>query len=168
MKKTVFILFIMCISCQKDHLLFKYSGSATAEKNGISSEYRIRAEKAPSNPGKYYIGIDAYDDMGYLSEHLYFKNFDLKATSHHLTGVENSPVDTSVITDYATEIGGEILGSTYRLIASYDNLLVIEKIHNNCISGTFQCAFEIESWGKPGDPDTVYFNKGIFDAKILK
>lgn len=158
----------MYFSCQKDQLLYDYTGKVMAEKNAIPWEAKIRLLENSTNPGTYYIGIDAYDEQGFLSEHLYFNNFYLIENEYPLIAQSNNQVDSAIVSDYSTEISGDVLGSTYRLITSYDNHLTIESIKNKCVSGKFQCAFEIEIWGKPGDPDTVYFNNGVFEAKILK
>ena len=167
------IFFIFISSCDDKPIEESsiYFGACTAFVNGELWNSDVRAKYSFSNQNYLLLSFDKFES-NILRQELHFRFIELEEKS---LKVLNSDIDVSCDTNCCTFSSGydDQAGDSYNIIEddSFEDWIVIDSIDDQTLEfwGRFQASFVRDFRIPKFDiyPDTLYFEGGEFNGKIL-
>ena len=146
-------------------------GCALATKNGKAFEASGMAFFYEDQPTEYFaIRYDTFTSEGFWRESVTISEIKLEIGTYPIVGEVVDLNDGFVGASYTTLTSdGDVLENVYKLVASEENMIIIESIDTvaNITKGRFHLEFTIDesySSKSPQNPEHVIFSEGSFDV----
>ena len=165
---TTFLMSVAILlnACQKDSA---YWGEASALKNGILFEGRIKAYNNHLSSSKVDISIETFDSRGNTLETLLFFKVSLQEGKNFLSLTQNQlPEDSLTGCSYFNGFEDQIFDIFQ--IASNDSTSYLEITEYNEGKGELRGKFNLMLWplipGSWNAPDSLVFSDGVFHTRL--